>query len=108
MTFPSARKREKIKPLKRDTVRDSVVVLPAKVIGGIKSRAGKRRSRKRRSHTATWLLNDPGSSVATCFCVSMKIQRPDHPEWNHHAFIHRDVLLFWALGYSSEQGRQKS
>lgn len=89
MTFPSVGKREKIKPLRRDTVRDSVVVLPAKVIDGIKSRAG-----KRKSHTASWLVNDPGSSVATCFCVSMKMQRPDHRKWNHHAFIHRDVLLF--------------
>lgn len=72
MTLPYARKREKIKPLQRDTVRGPVVVLQAEVTGGIKSRTG-----ERRFHTARWLVNDHGSSMASCFCVSVKMQRPD-------------------------------
>lgn len=85
--LPFLRKREKVKPFQRETV-EGQVLLADVTGGGIRSKAV-----ERRSHTAHWSV----SSV----CL-MKMQRLDHPEWNHHACIHRNELPFWALRYSSE------
>lgn len=63
---PSLMPEERKDPPLQRTVRDPVLVLRAEMASGVESRAGERRAQ------TSWVVNDYGSSVANCFCVSSR------------------------------------